>query len=74
MVTKYLPYATHRNLIEKRNEERKRYLTLSKREESGLETQEKTLLCCMRLKFVEHLPLGFVEEYFKIQIIKPKNL
>ena len=30
MVTKYLPYAKRRNLIEKRKEERKRNLTLSK--------------------------------------------
>ena len=34
MVTKYLPYATHKNLIEKRNEERKSYLTLSKKKKA----------------------------------------
>ena len=48
-------------------------LTIYTKEESGLETEEKTLLCCMRLGFVKHLPLGFVEEDFKTQIINQKT-
>ena len=48
-------------------------LTIYAEEESGLETQENTLLCCMRLGFVKHLPLGFLEEDFKTHIINQKT-